>query len=142
MSGVCSKVVYLSAPYSSEQPEIAERRFHALLDLQVALLNAGITCINPLANALPFICQPNEQSLDYNTILDIDLKILARCDEMVVLALPGWSQSEGVKRELEYAITLKKPVTILEENVIQNLPNAVSGICLGEEITQVFKIEC
>jgi len=43
-----------------------------------------------------------------------DLAFLAFCDEMVVLKLPGWEESIGVRAEIAAARTLGKPVTFLE----------------------------
>jgi nucleoside 2-deoxyribosyltransferase len=52
----------------------------------------------------------------------IDLPILQRCDEMLVLAIEDWQDSLGVRQELGTAIALQKPVTMITEEEIEHLP--------------------
>lgn len=39
-----------------------------------------------------------------------DLAILARCDRLIVLQLEGWEQSEGLRREIEFATEKNIPI--------------------------------
>lgn len=75
----------------------------------VELKEMGYVVINPAE-----ICQviPIEQ-MDYETIMQIDLELLASADYLVLL--PGWEQSKGANRELGYALGTDKIVVTLEQ---------------------------
>ena len=45
-----------------------------------------------------------------------DNEHLAHCEEVVVLRLDGWRESEGVQAELDAAAALGKPVRYLDAN--------------------------
>lgn len=40
--------------------------------------------------------------------------MMAACDELVVLLLPGWRESEGVQAEIDLALELDLPIRYLE----------------------------
>ena len=40
----------------------------------------------------------------------VDREMIARCDRVLVLALPGWDESKGVLAELKIAEELDKPI--------------------------------
>jgi len=58
----------------------------------------------------------------FSAYMALDLAILERCDEVLVLALDGWQQSIGVQQEFGAAIALQKPVTMITEDEIERLP--------------------
>ena len=74
-----------------------------------ALKELGYIVINPAE-----ICQviPVEQ-MGYETIMQIDLGLLATADYLV--QLPGWERSIGANRELGYALGTDKIVVGLEQ---------------------------
>lgn len=136
------KIVYLSAPYSSDLKAEQEGRYNDLLELQGILLEAGVNCVNPLANTVPAAKYMKNMNLGYDDYLKNDLVILDRCDELLVLALPGWTRSEGVKKEIAFALARQLPVTVIEKDEMYKLPNVISGVSLGKSISQLFAIEC
>lgn len=48
--------------------------------------------------------------------------MLTRCDEVVVLMLPGWETSVGVRDEIAVARELGKPVRFLSEDEATGSP--------------------
>jgi hypothetical protein len=40
------------------------------------------------------------------------------CDEVYVLAIPGWEESRGVQWEIDYAKRLGKNVVIMEDSCL------------------------
>lgn len=73
------------------------------------LKEMGYVVINPAE-----ICQviPIEQ-MDYETIMQFDLELLASADYLVLL--PCWEKSKGANRELGYALGTDKIVVTLEQ---------------------------
>jgi hypothetical protein len=51
-----------------------------------------------------------------------DRALLARCDEVLVLMLPGWRESIGVREELRLARELGKPVRYLAPEMATGTP--------------------
>ena len=76
---------------------------------------------SPLANSVPAV-EFGGLVLSHENFMSLDLPILERCDELLVLALDGWQQSIGVQQELGTAIALKKPITMIKEDEIERLP--------------------
>ena len=84
----------------------------------VSRVAAGLTdtdrrifCPLTYANALldkGFDCKTDEWWYEY------DIGWLAHCAELVVLKLPGWEESEGVRLEIAVAESLEIPVSYME----------------------------
>jgi hypothetical protein len=52
-------------------------------------------------------------AVTYEGILGIDLAVIATCDAIILL--PGWTKSNGAKRELTHALSLGLAAYTLEE---------------------------
>lgn len=48
--------------------------------------------------------------------LEQDFAVLERCDELWVYELPGWTESYGVRREMQYADDLGIPIKFVKYN--------------------------
>jgi len=73
--------------------------------------------------------------------MSMDIPILQRCDELLVLALEGWQQSSGVRQELFEALSLRKPVTFMDESGIDRLPSVpktARRILVSNILTEVY----
>lgn len=110
MSG--HKLSYLACPYSHPDPAVRHRRYDAVTRMTRLLLQEGRFAYSPLTHNVPL------DSLgprgDWETWKSFDHLMLERCDQLLVLQLPGWEESEGVKAELAYAQELGKPVEMLQ----------------------------
>jgi Domain of unknown function (DUF1937). len=71
-----------------------------------AILKAGIIVFNPLANTVPAV-ELGGLELDHDDFLKIDLEILPRSDELLILALPDWEKSDGVRKEMFETLALR-----------------------------------
>ena len=114
-------LLYLASPYSHSQEEISRQRYHLACRAAARLMKAGIVVFSPLANSIPAI-EFGGLELEHEKFLALDLAILERCDEVLVLALDGWQQSIGVQQEFGAAIALQKPITMITEKEIERLP--------------------
>jgi hypothetical protein len=115
------ELVYLASPYSpigvSDQGMasiIREDRFRAACRAAAYLMRQGKVVFAPIAHSHyidAFFSAPESgefwkrQDEPYLTLL---------CTEMVVLMLPGWEQSSGVRHEIEVAQFRGIPITYLE----------------------------
>ena len=114
-------MLYLASPYSHSDPTISRRRYHLACRAAARLMQSGVVVFSPLANSVPAI-EFGGLELSHESFMTLDLAILERCDEVLVIASDGWQQSIGVQQELGAAIALKKPVTMIKEDEIERLP--------------------
>lgn len=80
------------------------------------MMQRGNTVISPIAHShgvADFL--PDNLRLDGDFWMEQDLPLLARCDEMAVLCLDGWENSNGVKKEIAFAEEHGIPVRYLEK---------------------------
>ena len=114
-------LLYLASPYSHPDPATQYYRYRRVCRATAKLIKAGVPVFSPLCNSVPAV-ELGGLETDHNGFLAIDLPILHRCDEVLVLALDGWTTSLGVRRELFEALTLRKPITVIGEADIERLP--------------------
>lgn len=102
-------LTYLAAPYSHKKPEVMAIR-EALIAAATSFLSKdGHTIYSPITHSSRIaVAGRIESSWDKWKYHDLD--VLARCDQLLVLTLPGWDLSTGVGAEIEYAEELKIPV--------------------------------
>lgn len=101
------KIMFIAGPYFGDgQRSTIEQNIRAAERYQIALANVGI----------PFFCAHNhtehfeeKAKAPEEFYRTMDFEILKRaCD--AVLAIPGWEQSEGAQKEVDWARENKIPV--------------------------------
>ncbi|MCL2119653.1 MAG: DUF1937 family protein [Planctomycetaceae bacterium] len=114
-------ILYLACPYSHSDEAVRQQRYHLACRAAAKLMKAGIVVFSPLANTVPAI-EFGGLELSHHGFLRLDLPMLRRCDELLVLCLDGWQESIGVQQELAEAIVFQKPITTIKEHEIERLP--------------------
>ncbi len=114
-------MLYLCCPYSHPDPAVQLYRYQKACRAQAKLIEAGIVVFSPLANSIPAV-ELGGLTASHDQFMALDLPILQRSDEMLILGLENWEQSLGVKKEMFEALALRKPVTLIDEADIENLP--------------------
>ena len=105
-------MIYVASPYSDDDPAVRHARFEAACRITAELIRQGKCVFAPV----PYthnLCRYG-LPLDWKYWQRIDLEFLAMCSEVVVLKLPDWQRSVGVKAEIATARALGKPITFLE----------------------------
>ncbi len=74
-----------------------------------------------MANSIPAV-ELGGLTASHEQFMQLDLPILERCDEILILGCEGWEQSLGVRKEMFEALALHKPVTQINEEDIELLP--------------------
>lgn len=116
-----SKLLYIACPYTHSEPAMREHRYRMSCIAAAKLFAAGIVAFNPLANSVPAV-EFGGIDLSHREWMGIDLPILRRSDEVLILGLDGWTKSQGVKSEMFEAMMLRKPIMLIEEADIEMLP--------------------
>ena len=105
-------MIYLASPYSHPNPRVRATRFEAACRAAAGLVRAGKPVIAPIVQGHPLIRYGVPS--DWAFWRPLAREYVARCDELVVLQLDGWRESEGVQAELALAAELGKRVDYVD----------------------------
>ncbi len=105
-------MIYIVSPYSHENPAVRQARFDAACRITAELIRQGKPVFSPIAYGHP-LCYYG-LPLCWDFWQRHDLRFLEMCSEVVVLKLPGWTQSVGVNAEIAAARAMGKLVTFME----------------------------
>ena len=97
------KKIYLACPYRHKDPAVRAQRVEAVNKKAAELMMAGNLVFSPLSHSHPVSKHCTVDPCDHNFWLRQDLWILKLCDEMHILCLDGWQESDGIKTEIEHA---------------------------------------
>lgn len=114
-------VVYVSAPYTSDDPEVVEHRMSVVSQYCMYLIKNGHTPISPL-NMGVSIAQYTGTDTTFETWSFYCKKLIDTCDAVHLLTLEGWEESAGVTQEYEWARGLIKPFIKVSPDVLKTFP--------------------
>jgi hypothetical protein len=106
------RLVYLSSPYNHPDPEVKEKRRKAACSAAGYLIERGIPVHSPIAHNAAILEQTSGKS-GWEIWKPQDLALLKASTEMVILCLPGWEASEGIRGEFHAAMEMGKPVSYM-----------------------------
>ena len=105
--------IYLACPYTQNP----ERGFIQANRKAAELMLEGHIVFSPISHS-HHICIQNGLPEKLDFWLKQDLPFIDWCDELHVLMLPGWEDSSGVSREIEYAELTFKPVQMSDYGAV------------------------
>jgi len=106
-------VIYLASPYTHPDPTVRQQRFETVCQVAADMLRAGMLVFSPIAHSVP-IAEHGGAPDTWDFWWGVDLEILARCDELIIVKLDGWRESRGVQAEIARARALGKRVSYVE----------------------------
>ena len=101
-------IAYLAAPYSHPDPEVKTQRLEDVAKAAAQLFSKGVWVFSPLTHNMTidaYGIHGNWQQWG-----EFDLEMMARCDALLILKLPGWEDSKGVRDEITYAKKIGLPI--------------------------------
>jgi hypothetical protein len=101
--------IYLACPYSHPNKAIEAKRFQAANKAAADLMSKGYLVFSPISHTHPIHLAGNLPG-DYEFWRKYDQTFINWCDAVWVLKISGWSESKGIKQEVEYAEFIGKPV--------------------------------
>lgn len=106
-------LIYLASPYSHDEETIRDLRFLLVCKAAATLMRRGQLVFSPIAHTHPIAAHglPGHWKFWER----YDRKMIALCDRLVVLTLPGWEKSTGVQAEIRIAQELGKDVSYLDQ---------------------------
>jgi hypothetical protein len=106
-------LIYLATPYSDESAAVREERFQVVNRAAAVLMARGLPVYSPISHGHP-ISLAGELPLGWDFWGAQCRAILAACEKLIVLKVPGWESSKGVTAEMALARELGLPVEFLD----------------------------
>lgn len=118
-------IYYLASPFTHADKEIESKRHHKAVVAVGMLLKIGMLAYSPIVHNVP-VSYVAGMGGTWGDWQEYDLAMLNRCDELLVLGIPGWEDSIGVRAEVKQAASVGKPIHLLhidaESQLIKILP--------------------
>lgn len=114
-----NNLTYVASPYTSSKSGILAEmeqhlRFECVSDMAGRLMAQGHKVFCPISHSHPIAKYSGINPTDADFWIEQDLAVLAHCSRLLVYKMPGWEQSNGIKREVAFANEHSIPVEYLE----------------------------
>lgn len=120
-------MIYLAQPYYDPDEFVRQWRYTKACQMTARFIRDGRAVYSPVMQLHPLVVsrelEPNQ--LAWNRV---SKDMIARCDEIVVLHLPGWQESICLRADLHFAGECEKPVRHFE------LPTQKFTMTVGEQM--------
>lgn len=100
-------MIYLASPFSHNSYAVRQHRFLEARRFTIEALRAGIPLFSPIVYGMDM---EKEIGTNHEPWLVLNETMLNLCTELWCLCLDGWSDSNGVRHELEFVHALGKPI--------------------------------
>lgn len=122
-----NKVYYMACPYTSFKETQAERvaeqheRAEEITRIAAEITHRhGLVVLGPITTSHHFKRHVDELGTSWDFWKSIDTKLLERCTDAVIVAMmPGYTESVGVREEVEIALNLNIPVYYLNPETLE-----------------------
>jgi len=110
-------LIYLATPYSKWHEGI-HNAYAEAAKLAARLMKAGYQVYSPIVNTHPLAIYGNIDPYAHDIWLPFDQTMMDKADTLFVAELEGWSESGGVKHEIEVFYRQNKPVHLVEPETL------------------------
>ena len=119
-------VIYFASPYSHRFRIVRWWRARQIRRIMARCINEqdAIVPFSPIAltHDLDHLCP------DVKWVEDYDVYLLGRFDGMIIVKLPGWDRSVGIKRELNFCFAHSIPYAYAAPDRILKVCQHIAGI--------------
>lgn len=78
------------------------------------LLKQGVRAVSPIAHSHPIAIHGGIDETDHDFWMRADRPLMEACSALLVVMMPGWRESRGIKEEIDQFTRAGKPVEFLE----------------------------
>lgn len=117
-------LTYVASPYSHPNPTVRLERWKAVCRFAGRMLEDGYHVFSPIAHSHP-IAIAGDIGTEFDHWESLDMEMLRRCDELIVLQLDGWDASYGVLKEMRVAHDLKMKVRYVAPDAATTPPGSI-----------------
>ena len=104
--------IYLASPFSHPDPQVRKARVAAIEKITASLIAEGHIVFSPVAACAEIQKHGDPPAGWYH----FTLRQLAACTHLRVVKLDGWEKSEGIKKEIAFAMGRGMPIEYMEAN--------------------------
>lgn len=105
-------LVYLASPYS-KYPKGREAAYREVCKKAAALMETGVDVFCPIAHSHSIEQEGMTEIHIGDFWLKQDFAILGKCDWLYVYMMPGWKESYGVNKEIDFATWNNIPIAYM-----------------------------
>ncbi len=106
-------LIYLASPYSRYYKG-REEAYIEVCKKAAALMHNGYNVFCPIAHSHPIEKFGMDRLQDGEFWLKQDFSVLAHCDELWIYKMPGWHDSYGINKEIQFANNNDIPIKFLD----------------------------
>lgn len=101
---VTMRKIFLACPYSHADAEVVEQRFRACNEVAATIVRAGHVVFSQVSMSHPInLCLAELDRAAIGRLwAPVDAFYMDHLEELIVLDLPGWRDSAGIRREMEF----------------------------------------
>lgn len=105
-------MIYLACPYTHDNPAVALKRVVLATKVAGIYVARGAHIYSPLTHShyIHSAMDPKEQK-DADFWINFNWPFMEACSEMIIIQTEGWRESKGIRREIEYFKSVKKPIS-------------------------------
>lgn len=107
------RFVYLATPYTHVDYYVRIERYEAALAVSARLVQQGDVVYSGIVLFHP-VCERFDIAPTWDFWKDYLEKVIPRCDVVVVVRMPGWEKSSGIKAEVDCARRHNIPVEYID----------------------------
>ena len=104
---------FLASPFSTH-PEGPDVAFDEICQVAGDFAKAGISAFSPIAHSYPIARALGLDPFDYRIWFKFNDGMMTAAKGLIVVKLNGWHSSFGVKQEMAYFASVRKPIKYLD----------------------------
>lgn len=109
-------MIYLASPYSHPDQLVRKTRYLLAMQCCAALINGSRAHVwSPIVHC-HIMAEDYDLPTDAEFWKEYGFDFLRRADKMLILAIPGWNESKGVKMEMEFCDAIGLKYAFVNEN--------------------------
>jgi hypothetical protein len=110
-------LIYLASPYSHESELVQYHRYEQVLGIAKEMIVKGHLVFSPIIHSYYIAMECPDIKQGFEGWKEFDLRILAKCDKLLVVQMDGWEESKGIKEEIKEAQRLGIEIDFLKVNI-------------------------
>ena len=133
------ELIYIACPYSHKDHYIMVARFMLVNKFSAKLIESGKYVYSPISHSHP-IAESSDGKLPrgWDFWEGYDRRMIACCDRMIVLKLPGWEASTGVQAEIKIAKEMEIPIEYVDYDSNPTYSEMIKTLKTGRKDNPIF----
>lgn len=109
--------IFLACPYSHTDAKVVHERFIQCNEVAATIVESGNAVFSQVSMSHPInLAFKDKDSAAIGKLWGpVDAVFMEAMEELIILDLPGWDISSGIKREIEFFKNKGRPVSLWSE---------------------------